>query len=69
MYDSIDTILCVYLNICSLQICVQYCIDVVAVVEINSIHSFIHSYLSGVSNIIMNREGEGTMMLRHWKLN
>ena len=39
MYDSIDTILCVYLNICSfcLQICVQYCIDVVAVVEINSI--------------------------------
>ena len=43
MYDSIDPIiLCVYLNFFSLQICVQYWIDVDAVVEINSIHSFIH---------------------------
>ena len=39
MYDIIDTTrqLWAYLNICSfLQICVHYCIDVVAVVEIHS---------------------------------
>ena len=45
MYDSIDTILCVYLNF-FLQICLQYSTDVDAVVETNSIHSIIHSFIS-----------------------